>query len=183
MRAGDLGYRAAVLDLSDTLQAVEICRRWVDIRSKEGTTAPPAAGLRASVRVEVRARFSAELFAGRYLKHGGRLLYINDARDYTGKRAELLMSCDELVGQAATLKASPAAPPVPCRAFLVHGVKRMGDGIALNSYSTQLEAAVIEVGRPQPGAEFVVAGATWRVTGLVEDDDDRIVRRMWVRRV
>ncbi|WP_416311164.1 hypothetical protein [Pseudomonas sp. W03] len=183
MRAGNLRYRAAVLDLSDTLQAVEVCRRWVGIRSKEGTAAPPAVGLRASVRVEVRARFSPELVAGRYLKHGGRLLYINDARDFTGERAELLMSCDELVGVPAMLKAAPAAAQVPCRVFLAHGVKRVGDNLGLNAYSTQLEAAVIEVGRPQPGAEFVVGGATWRVTGLVEDDDDRIVRRMWVRRV
>ncbi|WP_371369960.1 hypothetical protein ACA097_09550 [Pseudomonas sp. QL9] len=182
MRAGNLRHRATVLALSDSLQPVEITRRWVGIRSKESGDAPAAAGLRASVRVEVRARFSSDLVAGRYLRHGARLLYINDARDFTGERAELLLSCEELVGLPATMTATPAAEPAACRVFLAHGVKRPAENVGLSAYSTQLEAALIEVGRPQVGAEFLVGGVTWRVTGLVDDDDDRIVRRMWVKK-
>lgn len=182
MRAGNLRHRATVLDLSEALQAVEISRRWVGIRSKESGDAPASVGLRASVRVEVRARFSPDLVAGRYLRHGARLLYINDSRDFTGERAELLMSCEELVGRPAEMLSSLTSQPVPCRVFLAHGVKRPAENVGLTTYSTQLEAALIEVGRPQVGAEFLVDGVTWRVTGLVEDDDDRIVRRMWVKK-
>lgn len=40
MRAGRLRYRAQLVDLSDQLQAVELGKRWVDIRTKEGESRP-----------------------------------------------------------------------------------------------------------------------------------------------
>ena len=81
------------------------------------------------------------------------------------------------------LTATPGATALPCRVFLAYGVSRPGQLTGAVEYVTELEAAVVEVGRPQPGAVFEVDGVAWRVAGLVETEDDRVVRRMWVKKV
>jgi head-tail adaptor len=182
MRAGALRHRAEVLSLSADLAAVSHGHRWVGVRTKESADPPASAGLRARSLVEVRARFSPELLAFRYLRHGSRLFHITSARDFKGVRAELVITCEELVGEVATYT-PPAGAALPCRVFLAHGVSRPGEFVGKSEYTTQLEAALIEVGRPQPGGVFLVGDQAWRVAGLVEDDDDRIVRRMWVKRI
>lgn len=182
MRAGSLRHRAVLLELGASLAPVEIGRRWVGIRTKDQADAPAAIGLRSRTLAEVRARFALDYQAGRYLRHGARLLHITSVRDPRGNKAELVMTCEELVGQAAQYASASGGAAVPCRVFLQHGVARVGD-VGRTEYTTQLEAALIEVGRPQPGALFVVGDQTWRVAGLVEDEDDRVVRRMWVKRL
>lgn len=180
MRAGALRHRAEILSLGADLAKVSHGSRWVGIRAKEGADAPAASGLRTRAMVEVRARASAELVPGRYLVSGARLLHITSVRDPMGKGAEVVLSCDELIGLPAQYSPTSGGPAIPCRVFLAHGVARVGD-VGRTEYTTQLEAAVIEVGRPQPGALVVVGGQTWRVSGLVEEEDDRVVRRMWVK--
>lgn len=180
MRAGSLRHRAEILSMGADLAPASHGSRWVGIRAKESADAPAAAGLRTRAMVEVRARSDAALIPGRYLLQGGRLLHITSVRDPMGNGAELVLSCEELVGEAAQYKSASGVTASPCRVFLQHGVARVGD-VGRTEYTTQLEAALIEVGRPQPGALFVVAGQTWRVAGLVDDEDDRVVRRMWVK--
>lgn len=181
MRAGRLRNRAALLALGDQLQVVELGQRWVDIRTKEGATPAPA-GLRQSSLVEIRARFSDIFRSGRYLQHGGRLFHLVSPRP-VGNGAELVVSAEELAGTPATYTATPGATALPCRVFLAYGVSRPGQFSGAVEYVTELEAAVVEVGRPQPGAVFEVEGVAWRVAGLVETEDDRVVRRMWVKKV
>lgn len=182
MRAGRLRYRATLLALGDQLQAVELGRRWVDIRTKEGDSPAPA-GLRQRSLVEIRTRFSDIFRSGRYLQHGDRLFHLASVRDPRGNGAELIVSAEELAGTPATYTATPGATALPCRVFLAYGVNRPGQFSGAVEYVTELEAAVVEVGRPQPGAVFEVDGVAWRVAGLVETEDDRVVRRMWVKKV
>lgn len=181
MRAGRLRSRATLLALGDQLQVVELGQRWVDIRTKEGATPAPA-GLRQSSLVEIRARFSDIFRSGRYLQHGGQLFHLVSPRP-VGNGAELVVSAEELAGTPATYTASPGATALPCRVFLAYGVSRPGQFSGAVELVTELEAAVVEVGRPQPGAVFEVDGVAWRVAGLVETEDDRVVRRMWVKKV
>lgn len=182
MRAGRLRYRAQLLSLDEQLQPVVLGSRWVDIRTKEGESPAPA-GLRQHQLVEIRARFSEVFRTGRYLRHGDRLFHLASVRDPRGHGAELVISAEELAGTPASFVAQPGSLVSPCRVFLVREVARPGQFGGMVEYATQLEAALIEVGRPQPGAVFQVEGVAWRVAGLVENDDDRIVRRMWVKRV
>lgn len=182
MRAGRLRYRGQVLALDDQLQAVDLGTRWVDIRTKEGDTPAPV-GLRQRSLVEIRARISDVFRSGRYLTHGDRLFHLVSPRDPRGTGAELVVTAEELIGIPATFTAQPGDAPMPCRVFLAYGVSRPGQFAGVAEYVTELEAALIEVGRPQPGAVFVVEGVAWRVAGLVETEDDRVVRRMWVKRV
>jgi hypothetical protein len=182
MRAGRLRYRAQVLALDDQLQAIALGERWVDIRTKEGESPAPL-GLRQRSLVEIRARASELFRSGRYLVHGTRLFHLVTPRDPRGNGAEVVVSAEELIGAPATYTAQPGADVLPCRVFLAYGVSRPGQFAGAVEHVTELEAAVIEVGRPQPGAVFLVDGVAWRVAGLVDEEDDRIVRRMWVKRV
>lgn len=181
MRAGRLETPAELLVLGHDLQPQVLDWMWFGIRAKDSGEAPVAAGLRSPAKVEVRAWWDGRLQQGRYLRAEGRLLHLDGVRDVTGQQAEVVMTATELVG-ASALYQSPSGAAVVCRVYLAHGVKRPAENVGLSTYSTQLEAALIEVGRPQAGAEFLVDGETWRVTGLVDDDDDRIVRRMWVKK-
>lgn len=181
MRSGKLRHRVEVLSLSADLAPVSHGSYWASIRAKEAADAPAATGLRSPAMIEVRARYSAELIQGRYLRNGPRLLHITGVRDPLGSGAELVLSCHELIGlsgEYCPLDGAPAA----CRVHLTHGVARVGDLTGKAEYTTQAEVALLEVGRPQAGALLQVGGDTWRVTGLVEDDDDRITRRLWVKR-
>lgn len=182
MRAGRMRYRAKVLGLDDQLLPVELGERWVDIRTKEGDS-PASLGLRQHSLVEVRARFSELFRSGRYLRHGARLFHLVSPRDSRGTGAELIISAEELVGESATYTASAGGVSVPCRVFFAYEVSRPGEFGGALEYATQLEAALIEVGRPQPGAVFVVDDISWRVAGLVDEQDDQVVRRMWVKRL
>lgn len=183
MRTGRLDTPADLLDLGADLQAQLIDWLWVGITAKDAGDVPVAAGLRNPGRVEVRAWWDDRLRNGRYLRAGQRLLLIDSARDVRGQQAELVLTCTELIGQAATYTATPGATALPCRVFLAYGVSRPGQFSGAVEYVTELEAAVVEVGRPQPGAVFEVEGVAWRVAGLVETEDDRVVRRMWVKKV
>lgn len=183
MRLGRLDQRVQILSLSADLRAISHGSRWASIRAKDAGDAAQLAGLRATALVEVRARYCDELQQGRYLRTGSRLLYISSApRDPMGTKAEMVVTCAELVGAPAAFIAQVGAAPLPCRAFMVYEVERPGQFAGVVEHVTQLEAAIIEVGRPQPGAVFEVDGVAWRVAGLVEGEDDRVVRRMWVKR-
>lgn len=182
MRSGKLRHRAQVLSLGADLSPVSHGSLWTSIRAKEAADAPAATGLRSPAMVEVRARYSAELIQGRFLRNNQRLLLITGVRDPMGTSAELVLSSHELIGQPANYTPSGGGVAKPCRVHLTHGVARAGELTGKAEYTTQAEVALIEVGRPQAGALLQVGGDTWRVTGLVEDDDDRITRRLWVKR-
>ena len=183
MRAGRLRHRALVLELSASLSTLELGARWVDIRVKEAAEGSAPVGLRARTLVEVRARHFAGFIAGRYLAHGSRLFHITSQRDPKGNRTELILTCEELIGQPAQYTASQGDTPKPCRVHITHGVARIGEHTGRAEYWTQLEVALIEVGRPQAGAVFELGAERYRVVGLVEDDDDRVTRKLWVKKL
>jgi hypothetical protein len=182
MRAGNLRHRAEVLRLSADLLPVPLGSRWVGILSKEAGDVGAVAGLRTGAMVEVRARFSDLLTAGCYLKSGGRLLHVTSARDRMGDRQELVLSCDEFVGEVAEYRGD-GLPPVACRAQLTHAVPYLDDLGQVTSYKTRAEVALIEVGRPQVDDQLVVAGVLYAVIRYANESDDGVVRGLWLERV
>lgn len=180
MRSGRLNTPATLLSLGPDLHAVEIDWLWCGIQTKENAEPPPATGLRAPAKVTIRAWWDERIIRGRYLRTDDRLFLLDDVRDFTGKQQELAITASELVGLPGRVITS-GNPPISCRIFIKHGVSRPGELTGRAEYTTQLEAAVIEVGRPQPGAVFQLAGEAWRVVGLVDEEDDGVTRRMWVK--
>ena len=180
MRLGRLDKRAQILSLSADLCPLDHGSRWVSIRAKDtGDVAQPT-GLRSTALVEVRARFSDELQQGRYLRNGNRLLYIASApRDPMGTRAELVLSCAELVGQVAEYRPQGGVP-VACRVHLTHSAPYLDDLGQVTDYKTRAEVAVIEVGRPEEGDQLLIAGALYNVIAYARDSDDGVVRGLWL---
>jgi hypothetical protein len=182
MRSGNLTTPAHILELDADLNAVTLDWVWCGIQTKEAGEVAYPNGLRNPAKVTIRAWYDVRLVPGRYLRADGRLMHIDSVRDFTGTRAEVAITATEFVGVSAAYTPVAGAPSLDCRVFLVHAVNRPGELTGRAEYITQIEAPLIEVGRPQPGSVFLVDGVAWRVGGLVEDDDDRIVRRMWVKR-
>lgn len=183
MRAGTLRNRAHVFSLSAELHSVDHGACWVSFRSKAAGEAPQMSGLRATAMVEVRARFSHLLQQGRYLRHGTRLLYIASApRDPMGNKTELVLSCDELVGQPAEYRPQVGVP-VPCRVHLMHSAPYLDELGQVTDYKTRAEVAVIEVGRPQEDDQLLIAGALYNVIAYANNTDDGVVRGLWLEAV
>lgn len=182
MRTGRLETPAELLVLDADIRPQLLDWLWCGIRAKDAADAPLATGLRNAAKIEVRAWWDARLLQGRYLRADERLFHIDSVRDVTGLQSELVMTATELSGEGA-LYTSPGGVVASCRVFLAHGVLRPGEFTGKVEYSTQLEAALIEVGRPQPGGVFVIGTDSYRVAALVDNDDGRVVRRMWVKRV
>lgn len=180
MRAGDLRDRAELSELGPDLRKRVIKMLWIGLRTEDNASPGMPVGLRNPIRVDIRARYSPDLITGRYLTAGERLLHITSVRDPVGNRAELRITADELIGLPGVCSRDGHLP-LTCRIFIKHGVSRPGELTGRAEYTTQLEAAVIEVGRPQPGAVFQLAGEAWRVVGLVDEEDDGVTRRMWVK--
>jgi hypothetical protein len=181
MRAGSLRHRAEILSLGADLVPASHGSRWVGIRAKEATDAPAASGLRTSAMVEVRARYDAALMPGRYLRQAARVLHITSVRDPIGTGAEVVLSCDELVGQAAEYRPALGAP-VPCRAHLLNQAPFLDDLGQVTDYKTAAEVAIIEVGRPQVDDQLLIGGDLYSVIGYRKDSDDGIVRGLWLER-
>lgn len=179
MRAGALRHRAEILSLAADLAPVSHGSRWVGIRAKEAADAPEASGLRSPAMVEVRARYSAELSQGRYLRHAGRLLHITGARDPMGTGAELVLSCHELVGQAGEYRPT-TGDPLACRVHLTHNAPYLDDMGQVTDYRTRAEVALLEVGRPQVDDQLMVAGTLYTVIAYADDTDDGVVRGLWL---
>lgn len=179
MRAGNLRHRAEVLSLGVDLSPVSHGSRWTSIRAKDAADAPAATGLRSPAMVEVRARYSTELIQGRYLRHGLRLLHITGVRDPLGTRAELVLSCDELIGEAAAY--TPAGgTPIACRVHLTHNAPYLDELGQVTDYRTRAEVALIEVGRPQVDDQLLVAGTLYTVIAYADETDDGVVRGLWL---
>lgn len=182
MRAGNLRHRAEILSLSPDLARVSHGSRWVGIRAKEAADAPAATGLRTRAMVEVRARASADLVPGRYLQSGGRLMHITSVRDPMGNGAELVLSCDELIGQ--TGQYLPASGPAKaCRVHLTHQAPWLDELGQVTDYKTRAEVALIEVGRPQVDDQLQIGSDTYVVIQYARDSDDGVVRGLWLEQV
>lgn len=182
MRAGRLNQRAEILSIDASLVPVSQGSRWVGIRAKEAADVPAATGLRTRALVEVRARFSDLLLVGRYLKSGARLLHITSARDPMGDRAELVLSCDELVGEVAEYQPA-GGTPAACRVHLTHSAPYLDDMGKVTDYRTKAEVAVIEVGRPQVDDQLLVGAVLYTVTAYADESDDGVVRGLWLEAV
>ena len=183
MRLGRLDKRAQILSLSADLCAVDHGSRWVGIRAKDTGDVGQPSGLRSTALVEVRARYTSELQQGRYLRHGNRLLYIASApRDPMGNRVEMVMSCTELTGQAATYHAT-GRQPQPCRVHISYSAPYLDELGQVVDYRTRAEVALIEVGRPQVDDQLQVGSDTYVVIQYASETDDGVVRGLWLERV
>lgn len=180
MRLGRLDKRVQILSLSSDLCAIDHGQRWASIRAKDAGDAAQLAGLRATALIEVRARYSDELQQGRYLRNGDRLFYISSApRDPMGTKAEMVISCAELVGQVAEYRPQGGVP-VECRVHLSHQAPYLDDMGQVTDYKTKAEVAVIEVGRPEKDDQLLIAGTLYNVIAYARDSDDGVVRGLWL---
>ncbi|WP_280378221.1 hypothetical protein [Pseudomonas sp. BN515] len=171
-----------MLALSADLLPETIGQRWVGIRTKESADVRAAAGLRVAALVEVRARFSPCFVPGRYLIHGGRLFHITSVRDFRGDRAELVMSCEEMVGFRGEARREGMMSR-ECQVFLRHDVPYRSDheqDVVLRTYA---EVALIEAGRVEADDQLLVEGELYNVMALAKDADDGVVRGLWLERV
>lgn len=179
MRAGQLSTPADILRLNADLTVSMLDWIWVGIRSKESTDAPAHTGLRAPAKVTVRAWWDDRLQAGRYLRGDDRLLLIDDVRDFTGQRAEVAITCSELVGQGGQYQPADG-PPRCCRVHLTHEAPYRDELGQVVNYMTRAEVAIIEVGRPQEGDQLRVGGVNYVVANYAADTDDGVVRGLWL---
>jgi len=179
MRLGTLNKRADILSLAANLTTLSHGSRWVAIRAKDAGDVPAAGGLRSRAMVEVRARYSADLLPGRYLRSGARLFNVTSARDPMGSGAELVLSCDELIGEPAEYRPD-GLPPMACRVHLTHSAPYLDDLGQVTDYRTRAEVALIEVGRPQVDDQLMIGAQLYNVTAYANDSDDGIVRGLWL---
>ncbi|WP_312669719.1 head-tail joining protein [Stutzerimonas nitrititolerans] len=182
MRAGNLNTPAYLLELTPDLCRREIDWLWVSIRSKESAEPPAASGLRAPAKVTVRSWWDERLRAGRYLQADDRLLLIDDVRDFTGQRAEVVITCSELVGLPAQYLPCQGVP-VHFRAHLTFEAPYRDELGQVTGYRTRAEVALIEVGRPQEDDQLSIAGTRYTVIGYADDTDDGVVRGLWLEQV
>lgn len=182
MRAGRLRHKAQIVTLDHDLR--ETCHGtiWCSITAKDGATPPMPAGLRTGARVDVRARYTDKLQQGAYLITGERILHITSVRDVTGKRAELIASCDEFVGQPAQYQ-SLTRGQISCRVHLTHEAPFLNDFGQVTDYRTRAEVLVLEVGRPQVDDRITIAGQAYIVTQYAGGTDDGVVRSLWLEPV
>ena len=182
MRAGSLRHRAEILSLGVDLTQASHGSRWVGIRAKDAADAPAASSLRTRAMVEVRARANADLVPGRYLLSGSRLLHITSVRDPMGTGAEVVLSCDELIGQPCQyLPAGSTAKA--CRVHLTHQAPWLDELGQVTDYKTRAEVALIEVGRPQVDDQLQIGSDTYVVIQYASETDDGVVRGLWLERV
>lgn len=182
MRAGNLRHRIEALSLAADLTSVSHGSRWASIRAKEAADAPAATGLRSPAMIEVRARYSAELIQGRYLRNGQRLLHITGVRDPIGTGAELVLSCHELIGLPGEYRPLDGAP-VSCRVHLTHNAPYLDELGQVTDYRTRAEVALIEVGRPQMDDQLLAGGVLYTVIAYADETDDGVVRGLWLEAV
>lgn len=181
MNFGRLRDRADLLALTgNPPQPNVLGRLWCEIQTRERQDAPYPTGLRSNADVTVWMRYNAQALAGRYLRAGSRLLHIDDPRDPDGKRSALVLSCTELTGLPGIYRPAGGGE-ILLRVFLKFQIAVVNEAARRTDYRTQAEIAIIEAGRPQVGAQLVVGGVTYEVTGLAENGDDGIVRRLWVK--
>jgi len=182
MRLGELDKRAELLSIEPDLSVDSIGSRWVGIRSKAGGDVPAAAGLRTGAMIEIRSRFWSELIAGRYLKSGSRLFHITSARDPMGDKSELVLSCDEFVGDAGEYRPA-VGDPIACRVHVTHSAPYLDELGQVTDYRTKAEIVLLEVGRPQVDDELLIGSTLYAVTGYADSSDDGIVRGLWLEAV
>lgn len=182
MRAGRLRHKAQIVTLGHDLGKTCYGTIWCGITAKEGAAPPMAAGLRTGARVEVRARYTNKLQQGAYLLTGNRILHVTSVRDVTSKRAELIASCDEFVGQPAQYQ-SPIRGLINCRVHLTHDAPFLNDFGQVTDYRTRAEVLVMEVGRPQVDNRITIAGQVYIVTQYAGGTDDGVVRSLWLEPV
>lgn len=182
MRLGKLDKRAEILSLFADLSPISHGSRWVGIRAKDAGDVSAASGLRTRAMIEIRARYSDLLTQGRYLRSGSRLFSVTSARDPMGDRAELVLSCDELVGEVAEYRPD-GGTPVACRVHLTHSAPYLDDMGRVTDYRTRGEVALIEVGRPQVDDQLLIGAQLYSVTGYASDSDDGVVRGLWLEAI
>ena len=188
IRAGKLNRRVSLWRLPpDTLEPVKLAEAWASWRAKpdEGTagfqTAPVPAGLRNPVPLEMRLRHRADLQSGDYVTWDGRLAHLFALRDPNGKNSELIASCHELIGHAATYTPAGGGTAVATRAYLMHDTPYIAQTSQRIDYRLRIELPVFETGRAAPEATVTINATTYTLLGLIEQGDDGAVRAYWGR--
>lgn len=179
MRAGRLNTPATLLELNADIQACELDWLWCGIDTKESAEPPFPAGLRNPAKVAIRAWWDERLRQGRYLRTKHRLFHIDSARDYRGDRAELAITATEFIGEQAQLLR--AGQPQRCvRVFMTYDAPYRDDLGQVIEYRIRAEVALIEAGRVEAGDRITLAGRAYAVTNQADDQNDGIVRGLWL---
>lgn len=166
MRAGLLKYRA---------QVVGGALFWAGMVEKIASSDGSIRGLRIASAVEIRAREHTPLSPGTHIRIGQRLFVVMAVRPI--HRGEIGASVVELVGAVAVYQ-PVAGEPVTTRCYVAHDAVYLSD-TGKSEYRAKLEVPLIECPRPQPGDRLTVSGITYKVIGLVDGEDDGVVRAVW----
>lgn len=182
MRAGRLRDKARIVTLDHNLSQVCCGAIWCGITASESALAPMPAGLRAGVKVVVRARFNQKLQQGVYLMTKDRILHVTSVRDATGKRAELTASCDEFIGQAA-IYTPVTGQQKPCRVHMAYDAPYLDELGQVTGYRIRAQVLLLEIGRPQVNDRITIDGQAFVVTQYAADTDDGVVRSLWLEKM
>lgn len=181
MMLGRLDKRAAIYRLDADLQQELIGGAWVGIRSKAAADVPAQVGLRSPAMVEIRTRPNEYITSGCYLKSGSRLFYVTSARDPIDNQMELVLSCDELIGQTASYQPI-AGSAITCRVHVTHSAPFLDERGQATDYKTLIQVALFEIGRPQVGDTITIGTDVYTVILYADATDDGVVRGLWVER-
>lgn len=175
MKVGRLRHPCNVLTLQgEPPLAVNLGMRWCDIGSSEGDVSHQV-GLRQGAPVIAWARWDEVLRPGRYLQLNDRLWHIDNRRDPKGRRADMVLSLTELVGEPATWYPA-AGGTAPLRIARAGDVAEVGELWQGAERLLEFEVALIE-GRPERGDEIEVGGIRYSVEAYNVEASDAVVWR------
>lgn len=181
LAAGRLDQRAILYSLTDGLRPAAIRRMRCTVVAKESAAPAMAAGLRTGARVSVWCRYSGKIESGQYLRIRDRLLHITSVRDPDAKRASLVLTCDEFIGQCAEYRTELGSKH--CRVHLQHDAPYLDELGQVTDYRVRAEVLIFEVGRPQVDDLLFVGGVRYAITQYADHTDDGVVRGLWLERL
>lgn len=150
-----------------------------------GITEPEAAGFESGLlqsgQVGVRCRYTESVRSGCYFsERNGRLMLITHAADPSGKQQDLLCSARRLIGAPAVINPGSANEISALVALLEYSTRPSGNALLPAEQRRRAEFCNAQY-RPQPGHEFVVAGARMKITEIDAEGTDTVVTRAWVQ--
>jgi hypothetical protein len=185
--AGKINHRVTLWRLPpDTLVPAKLTEVWASWRAKPDEGIVPGfqlarapTGLLDPNTLEMRLRYRSDLQVGDYVTWDGRLAHIFSLRDPNGKNAELIASCHEMIGHAATYTPAGGGTAIATRAFLNHDSPYIAQISQRIDYRVRIELPIFGVGRAAPQAKVTINTTTYTLLGLIEQGDDGTVRAYW----
>lgn len=168
MRMGKLQYRGRIAE-GKTI--------WIGMSEKTDQEIPMQVGLRMPKQVVLRTHYKSGLQANTHVYIDNRLFYLTAVRDPDGLKIEQVASAIELGGSPAIFIDKQNQQTIT-RAHVQKNVSYLDDS-GRTRFRHRIEVPLIECPRPQPGEKIQISDITYSVIGVVDEEDDGIVRALW----